>query len=178
MKRSRNIVALSEYALEPLRKDEAFILYRARDRNQADTASVLLLMPVLRHPALETLKKIEHEYAFRNELDATWAVRPLAVSQYNEERVLVLEDQGGEPLNRFTQGPMEMRQFFGFAISLTTVLSQLHKRDLIHKVLKPSNVLVHSMTGQVWLTGFGSLRALRRNCSPPNLLNSSLSKWR
>ncbi len=36
----------------------------------------------------------------------------------------MLENPGGEPLNRLIQGPMEMRQFLRFAIGLTTTLSQ------------------------------------------------------
>jgi len=42
-----------------------------------------------------------------------------------------------------------------FAAGLTTALSQLHERDLTHKDLKPSNVLVDAATGHVWLTAFG-----------------------
>jgi len=66
---------LSAYALQPLREDEEFILYRGRP-TQAEASSVLLLAPALRHPALETLEKINHEYALRSELGTTWAVRP------------------------------------------------------------------------------------------------------
>jgi hypothetical protein len=80
---------------------------------------------------LENLKKLEHECSLRGELDATWAVRPLALSQYNDRRVLVLEDPGGDPLNRLIQGPMEMEQFLRIAISLADALNQLHKRELI-----------------------------------------------
>jgi hypothetical protein len=36
-------VELSEYVLEPLRKDEEFILYWGQHRNQVDAPSVLLL---------------------------------------------------------------------------------------------------------------------------------------
>ena len=64
------------YALEPLCEDEEFILYRGHSK-QAEAPSVLLLAPVSSRPALGTLKKIEHEYSLRNELDAAWAVRPL-----------------------------------------------------------------------------------------------------
>src|SRR5262245_9930590 len=140
MKRSTDIVELSEGTLEPLRKNEEFILYRCGPPDQAEGASVLLLAPALKRPAPGTLQKIEHEYSFRKELDATWAVRPLAVSQYRSQRVLVLEDQGAEPLDRFIHGAMEMTQFLRFAVGLTTAVGQLHKRDLIHKDLKPSNI--------------------------------------
>jgi serine/threonine protein kinase len=158
------------------REDEEFILYRGHAK-QAEAPSVLLLAPVSIRPALESLKKIEHEYSFRSELDATWAVRPLALSQYNEQRVLVLENPGGEPLNRLVQGPMEMRQFLRFAIGLATALSQLHKRELIHKDVKPPNVLVDSATGQVWLTGFGIVSRLpreRQSPEPPEFIAGTL----
>ena len=157
---------LSGYGLEPLRKDEEFILYRGHSK-QAEAPPVLLLAPLSLRPALETLKKIEHEYSFRNELDATWAVRPITLSHYNEQRVLVLEDPGGEPLNRLIHGPMEMKQVLRFAIGLATALGQLHKRELIHKDVKPSNVLVDPRTGQVWLMGFGITSRLPREHQSP-----------
>jgi len=159
-------VELSGYVLEPLRKDEEFILYRGHSK-QAEAPPVLLLAPLSLRPALETLKKIEHEYSFRNELDATWAVRPITLSHYNEQRVLVLEDPGGEPLNRLIHGPMEMKQVLRFAIGLATALGQLHKRELIHKDVKPSNVLVDPRTGQVWLMGFGITSRLPREHQSP-----------
>src|SRR5258708_27648852 len=145
---------LSEYALELLRKDEEFILYRGQHRRQADAPSVLLLAPVSTRPTPESLKRMEHEYSFRAELDLAWAVRPLALSQHNEQTMLVLEDPGGEPLDRLIQGPMEMTPFLRFAAGLATALSGLHKRGLIHKDVKPPNDLVNSSTGEVRLMGF------------------------
>jgi serine/threonine protein kinase len=156
-------VELLEYVFEPLREDEEFILYRGLPRNQADILSVLLLAPVSTRPAPESLKRMEHEYSFRPELDPAWAVRPLALSRHNGQTMLVLEDPGGEPLDRLIQGPMEMAQFLRFAANLATALSQLHKRELIHKDVKPPNVLVDSATGQVWLTGFGIFRTAPGN---------------
>jgi hypothetical protein len=89
----RTIMDLSEYALEPLpNKDEEFALHRGHAR-RPETSSVLLLTPVSSRPARESLKKLEHEYWLRSELDAAWVVRPLELSQDNDQRVLVLEDR-------------------------------------------------------------------------------------
>ena len=165
-KRRRIVLELSEYELELLREDEEFILYRGHSRHVE--ASVLLLAPSSTHPAPESLQKIEHEYSFRSELDATWAIRPVALSRYNEQRVLVLEDQDGEPLNRFIQGPMEITQFLRITVGLASALSRLHKCGLIHKDIKPPNVLVNSTNpGQVWLTGFGIASRLPRERQSP-----------
>ncbi len=158
---------LSEYVLELLRKDEEFILYRGQHRNQVDAASVLLVAPVSTRPAPESLKRMEHEYSLRAELDLSWAVRPLALSQLNGQTMLVLENPGGEPLDRLIQGPMEMTQFLRFAVGLATALSRLHKRGLIHKEIKPPNVLVNSATGEVWLMGFGIASRLPRERQAP-----------
>lgn len=102
------IVELSGYVLEPLRKDDEFILYRGQQRSQADAPSVLLLAPVSTRPAPESLKRMEHEYSLRTELDPAWAVRPLALSPHQGQTMLVLENPGGELFDQLIQGPMEM----------------------------------------------------------------------
>jgi hypothetical protein len=84
---------LQEHALEPLtNRDEELTLYRGHVR-RPETQSVLLRTPVSSRPARKSLKKLEHEYSLRSELDAAWAVRPLELSQYNGQSVLVLEDR-------------------------------------------------------------------------------------
>ena len=164
-----NAVDLSEFALQPLREDEEFILYRGRPK-RAEVLSILLLTPVVTHSRLETLEKINHEYALKSDLDATWAVRPRDLSLYNEKTSLLLEDPGGTPLHRLIERPMDVRQFLPLAIGLTSALSQLHKRSVIHKDLKPSNVLVDAASGHAWLTGFGIASRLPRERQSPEPL--------
>src|SRR6516165_9918047 len=161
-----NIVELSEYVLEPLREDEEFILSQGRPR-RAEAPSVLLLAPTSTRPAPESLQKIDHEYSLRSELDSAWAVRPLALSERDAQISLVLEDPGGETLDGFLSGAMEMTQFLACAVGLAAALGRLHERKLIHKDVKPTNVLVNSATGQVRLMGFGIASRLRREHQAP-----------
>jgi len=160
-------VELSAYELEPLRKDQDFVLYRGHS-NEGNGSSILLLTTLSRLPTPETFKKIEHEYSLKNELDTTWAARPMALSRYNERSALILEDPGGVPLNLLIQGPMEMKLFLHVAVGLANALRELHKRHLIHKDLKPSNILVESASGHVRLTGFGIASRLGRERQFPN----------
>jgi serine/threonine protein kinase len=171
-------VQLSQYVLEALREDEEFVLYRGAHSNQPDSASVLLLAPASTHPVLETLKKIDHEYSLRDELDSAWAVRPLALSQQRGQTMLLLEDPGGETLDRSLSGPMEITQFLRLAFGLATALGGLHKRELIHKDVKPANVLVNPATGQVRLMGFGIASRLpreRQTPEPPEFIAGTLA---
>ena len=84
---------LSENALDLLsNKDEEFTLYCGHVRGP-ERSSVHLLTPVSSRRARESLKKLEHEYSLRSELDGAWVVRPVESSQYNGQWVLVLEDR-------------------------------------------------------------------------------------
>jgi PAS domain S-box-containing protein len=162
-------VDTSDYAFEPLRMDERFVLHRGVRRNQEPNfpSSILLLAPLSTHPAHANLRQIEHEYALRAELDPRWAACPLAVSQYNGQTVLVLENPGGELLDRLIPEAMDTGRFLRIAVALSAALGRLHGRGLIHKDIKPSNILANFATGEVWLTGFGIASRLPRERQPP-----------
>ncbi len=157
---------LSEYSLERLRDDGEFILFRAHAK-KTGLPSVLLLSPASTRPSPETLKKIDHEYSLKSELDSAWAARPLALAERDAETMLVLEDPGGVTLDGFISGPMEMTQFLGVAAGLATALGGLHEGKLIHKDVRPTNVLINSAMGQVRLIGFGIASRLRREHQAP-----------
>src|SRR5262244_3163083 len=160
-------IDFAKYVLEPLRRDEEFVLYRGEPAEQAGSPSVLLLAPASTRPTLETLEKIGHEYSLRHELDSAWAVRPLAVSYQQGQTTLVLEDPGGRTLDQILPGPMEMTRFLRLAVSLAAALNGMHKRNLIHKDVKPANVLVDPRTGQVRLMGFGIASRFPRERQAP-----------
>jgi len=128
-------------------------------------------------PALGSIKKIEHEYSLRDELDSSWAVRPLALSDQPRQMTLVLEDPGGETLDRFLPGPMELTGFLRIAVGIATALSRLHEKGLIHKDVKPANILVNLATGQTRLMGFGIASRLpreRQASGPPEFIAGTL----
>ncbi len=154
----------SEYAVDTLHQDGEFLLRRGR---RSSAPSVLEVMPATDHPAPETFRRLEREYALRADLDSAWAVRPLELSRRDGRPVLVLEDPGGESLDRLLGAPLELGLFLRLAAGLATALRELHAHAIIHKDVKPTNVLVDAGTGQVWLTGFGIASRLPRERQAP-----------
>jgi serine/threonine protein kinase len=82
-------------------------------------------------------------------------VRPLDLVRDVSRTLLVLEDAGRAPLDRLLGAPIEVGRFLGLAIGIAVALGKLHQRGLVHKDIKPANILVNSATGDVRLTGFG-----------------------
>ena len=91
------MIDLLRYVFEALRKDEEFVLYRGR--SQGDASQILVLSPVAEHPTPESVKRLEHEYSFREALDPAWSARPIAIARHLNRTVLELEDPGGVPLD-------------------------------------------------------------------------------
>ena len=165
---------------EILHENGEFVLYRERSRGSTNEIlqSTLVLAPVPEHTAPHSLRRMENEYSLRAELDPAWAVRPVALSVQQGRTVLVLEDPGGEPLERLVGRPMELPQFLRLAIGLSSALGRVHQRGLIHKDIKPANVLMNASTGQVWLTGFGIASRLpreRQSPEPPEIIAGTLA---
>ena len=79
-------VQFSEYSLERLCDDGEFILYRGHAK-QLEPSSVLLLAPASTRPSPETLKKIDHEYSLRGELDYIATSQGIRRRLTNERRV-------------------------------------------------------------------------------------------
>jgi predicted ATPase len=139
--------------------------------------TVLAALSGSEHPTPAFVDRLAHEYALKDELDGRSAVRPLALVREHGRTMLLFEDPGGEPLDRRLGRPMEMGQFLPIAIGLSVALRQVHQRGLIHKDIKPANVLVNSETGQVWLTGFGIASRFpreRQSPEPPEFIAGSL----
>jgi serine/threonine protein kinase len=88
-----------------------------------------------------------------------------------------LEDPGGEPLLGLLGLPWEITSFLRLAIGVATALGQVHQRGVIHKDIKPANVLVNFATGRVWLMGFGIASRLpreRQAPAPPEVIAGTL----
>src|SRR5258708_18429445 len=164
--------ALSAYVFLPLREGD-ISLYRG---SGSGLAPILLVAAVEASPGC--VEGLEHEYALKGELDADWAARPIALTHYNNRLTLVLEDPGGVPVDRLLGRPLDLTHFLRIAIPLAKALRQVHERGLVHKDIKPANILADAAIGAVWLTGFGIASRLPREHqapAPPEVIAGTLA---
>jgi serine/threonine protein kinase len=170
------VTASSGHAHEILWEDGELVL--SRSVWDGEPFPLLATMPSSTQPSLETLRRLQHAYALREELDPAWAARPVRLEPHQGRLALLSEDPGGEPLLRLLGQPLAIGSFLRVSIGLANALTRLHERGLIHKDIKPANVLVDSVTGQVWLMGFGVASRLpreRQAPAPPEVIAGTLA---
>jgi PAS domain S-box-containing protein len=166
---------LPGYTLNALRQDEAYGLHRA---SSVQNEARLVLSLTGRHLTAENLERLEHELSLREFLDADWAARPIELSRDPSRALLFLEDGGGLPLDALLAEPRDLERSLGLALGLAHALDRLHQRGIIHKDIKPANVLADPATGRCWLTGFGIASRLpreRQGPEPPEFIAGTLA---
>ena len=150
-------------------------------RQRGNPMPLLVVAPTAEQPLPQSLRRLEHEYSLAAELEPAWAAKPLALTRHEGRTILVLADPGGEPLDRVLERnreqPLDLARLLRLAINLATALGHAHQRGLIHKDVKPENVLVDD-AGHVWLTGFGIASRLpreRQAPAPPEIIAGTLA---
>jgi predicted ATPase/signal transduction histidine kinase len=146
--------------------DRVFCRAWRQDAN-GNRSDVLAVLPAAEHPTAATLARLAHEFGLKDVLDGAWATRPLELVRDRGQTMLVLEDSGREPLERLLGAPMEVGRFLRHAIGITVALGKAHQAGLVHKDVKPANILVNRADGEARLTGFGIASRLPRERQAP-----------
>ena len=179
LKQSFPFGAQGKDGLQVLWVDGERVFHRGcRENSDGGYGSVLVVLPAAERALPATLERLAHEYALRDELDAAWAARPLALVREGGRTALLLEDPGGEPLEGLIGAPMEAGRFLRLAIGIAAALGKAHQRGLVHKDVKPANILVNCADGQTRLAGFGIASRLpreRQAPEPPEFIAGTLA---
>lgn len=113
------------------------------------------------------IDRIRQEYETLQNLDIDGIARPLEIFEHDGGIALVFEDFQARPLkDRINGTPMDTGDFLDIAIRLSEILGSLHKHRILHKAIKPSNILVGRDWTDCRLTDFGLL--------PGDLVDSGL----
>jgi len=140
-----------------------------------------VIIKVLRnsHPNFNELVQFRNQYVITRHLEHPTIVRPLALERYDNGYALVMPDNGAIALcDYWQQYPHDLQEFLCVAIQLAEALHYLTQQRIIHKDIKPANILIHPETRQVQLIDFSIASLLpkeQQQLTNPNILEGTLA---
>ncbi|HEY9602043.1 MAG TPA: serine/threonine-protein kinase PknK, partial [Allocoleopsis sp.] len=163
--------------VEKLHESAKSLVYRGwRD---SDRVSVILKVLKQEYPTPEAIARFKLEYDITRSLNLEGAIATYGLETYQHRLVMVLEDFGGEALNRLLdRKKLSLEEFLTLAIRVTGILGEIHAANIIHKDINPSNIVLNPMTGQVKIIDFGISSVLSRENPTfrnPNVLEGTLA---
>lgn len=163
--------------LSQIHEGVATFIYRGT--REPDATSVIVKIPKAEHPTLEEITRLRHEYKILQLLNIEGVVKALSLETYNNRLALILEDFQGVSLHTWLKTQkISLLLFLSVAHQLAEILYELHQNYIIHKNIKPHNILINPQTEQVKLIDFSIASRLSREnptISTPNLLEGTLA---
>lgn len=168
------MVTISGYRIgRPLYKGRRTAVYQGRRLD--DEKPVIIKTLLAEHLTAENIGTLRHEYGVTRLLDLENVVHSYGLESSDDGPALILEDFGGVPLkNIIAPGGIKPDVSLNIAIQIAQALGELHQNHVIHKDIKPSNIIINPDTGQVKITDFGISSLLEREYHP-DVLGGSLA---
>jgi predicted ATPase/GAF domain-containing protein len=133
-----------------------------RARRLRDGAPVVIKSLSRDYPAAHELAQLEFEHRILRKLDGAGIPRALDLVRQGNTLAMIVADFGGDNLPSCVGGDDSFDVFFTIATAVTSTLDAVHRQGVIHKDIKPRNILMNPTTREVKLIDFNSAIELSR----------------
>lgn len=154
------------------------IIYRAI--KQVDKTPVIIKVLKSEYPTLKELTGLRLEYQVLNSLKGiAGVIQALSLEKHQNGFALVLEDLSAISLKHFIDThQLSLKNFLLIATQLSSALANIHNQQVIHKDIKPQNIIINPINLAVKLIDFSIASQLSREnptVSNPNLIEGTLA---
>ena len=174
-----------------------------RGKRETDSLPVVIKLLKNPYPSFSELVQFRNQYTIAKKFNSPLIIKTYSLEAYQNSYVLVMEDFGGISLKNWGVGTCTERsrssrewglvlsgaevvggsveslmEFLEIAIALCNTLDILYQERIIHKDIKPSNILIKPDTKQVKLIDFSIASLLPRETQTlvnPNVLEGTLA---
>jgi predicted ATPase/C4-dicarboxylate-specific signal transduction histidine kinase/tRNA A-37 threonylcarbamoyl transferase component Bud32 len=159
---------------------------------------VIIKLLLSEYPTFSELIQFRNQYTITKNLDLPGIVKPIALLNYQNAFALIAEDIGGISLAEYTvnskqldniqssnsdvssprNSPLPLNEFLPIAIQIVQTIEGLYYNRIIHKDIKPQNIIINPETKEVKLIDFSISSLLPREnqeIQNPNVLEGTLA---
>ncbi|KAF3890940.1 MULTISPECIES: trifunctional serine/threonine-protein kinase/ATP-binding protein/sensor histidine kinase [Nostocales] len=176
------LFSISGYHItEELYNGSRTLVYRGY--READSLPVAIKLLKTPYPSFSELVQFRNQYTIAKNLNYSGIVQTYSLEPFQNGYALVMEDFGGISLKDYfahlqSLHTTSLQEFLQIAIALCNILYCLYQERIIHKDIKPSNILINPETKQVKLIDFSIASLLPRETQTlisPNVLEGTLA---
>ncbi|MBD2522286.1 ATP-binding sensor histidine kinase [Nostoc sp. FACHB-133] len=156
-----------------------------RGIREQDQKPVVLKLMRNEYPTFAEIAQFRNQYIITKNLDIPGLLKTYSLESYRNSYVLVMEDFGGISLQDWRienkekkENYLSLNEFFNIAIKIASTLEGLHRDRIIHKDIKPANILINPTTDEVKIIDFSIATLLPREIqflTNPNILEGTLA---
>ncbi len=161
---------------EELSKNRNSTIYRGV--RESDSAPVIVKLLNREYPSSEELADFTREYELMERLACDGIVKAYAMVKTQNSLAIIMEDIGGEAVSRILKTvKLTYAEKLSLAILMTRALIQLHKMNIIHKDINPTNFIWNMETNRLVIIDLGISAEIPRESlqsANPDVLEGTL----
>lgn len=130
-----------------------------RGRLDPDEQTIIFKVLKKEYPTPEEVARFKREYEITRDLgnEIPGVIKVYNIERYNNSLMMTLEDFGGESLVRLTRQKrvkFDLTTFLQLALQITGILGEIHRHNVIHKDINPSNIVWNPKNDQLKIIDF------------------------
>jgi serine/threonine protein kinase len=167
---------LSGYkVVDVFQKDNWSMTFKAVQ--EGDGKAVHLKTTATSFPSHVERSRLQHEFEICKKIHSDSVIQCYEFHHSVHQPFIVFEDSGGIALDRLINGHMPLDQFLPLAIKICNALGTIHQHRIVHRNIKPGNVLYNPQTHLIKIDGFdlaSFLSTERHAPTNPGLIEGTL----
>ncbi|MEM7713742.1 MAG: AAA family ATPase [Cyanobacteria bacterium P01_A01_bin.68] len=142
---------------------------------ESDNKRVVIKLMSAQYPTFDEVTQFRHQYTILKSLDIPGVIQAYDLKVYRNGYALIMEDMGGISLEQhiktwkrnLVKESEVISNFLKIAVAIAEILEQLHQHQIIHKDIKPANILIHPDTKEIKLIDFSIASVLAKEIARP-----------